>query len=105
MSDFAPPDESTVCATTRTAGVVESGFVDTRTGAISHYEVLARFSGEASPVALINAAEKTGQISHLDYVMVHGTAARLAAEPDPSFRLAVNISGESLQRPEVISEL
>lgn len=79
--------------------------VETRTGAISHYEVLARFNGEDSPVGLIAAAEKSGQIAHLDYVMISAAASRLEANPDPSYRLAVNISGESLQRLDVIREL
>jgi EAL domain-containing protein (putative c-di-GMP-specific phosphodiesterase class I) len=79
--------------------------VETRSGAISHYEILARFSGEDSPVGLIAAAEKSGQIAHLDYIMVSAAAAQLAANPDPTFRLAVNISGESIQRLEVIREL
>lgn len=79
--------------------------VDTRTGAISHYEILARFNGEESPMSMIAAAEKTGQISHLDYIMVSAAAARLSDSQDPSFRLAVNISGESIQRLDVIREL
>lgn len=79
--------------------------VETRSGAVSHYEVLARFNGEDSPVGLIAAAEKSGQIAHLDYIMVSAAAAQLEANPDPEYRLAVNISGESLQRLEVIREL
>jgi EAL domain-containing protein (putative c-di-GMP-specific phosphodiesterase class I) len=79
--------------------------VETRTGAISHYEVLARFEGEESPVNMIAAAEKSGIIAHLDYIMISAAAAQLAANPDPSYRLAVNISGESIQRLEVIREL
>ena len=79
--------------------------VETRTGAVSHYEVLARFSGEDSPVGMIMAAEKSGQIAHLDYIMVSAAAVQLAANPDPAYRLAVNISGESLQRLDVIREL
>lgn len=79
--------------------------VETRSGAVSHYEVLARFNGEDSPVGLIAAAEKSGQIAHLDYIMVSAAAAQLEAKPDPHYRLAVNISGESLQRLEVIREL
>ena len=79
--------------------------VETRSGAISHYEVLARFNGEDSPVGLIAAAEKSGQIAHLDYVMVSAAAARLEVNPDPEYRLAVNISGESLQRLDVMREL
>lgn len=79
--------------------------VETRSGAVSHYEILARFSGEESPVSMIMAAEKSGQIAHLDYIMVSAAAAQLEANPDPSLRLAVNISGESLQRLDVILEL
>jgi EAL domain-containing protein (putative c-di-GMP-specific phosphodiesterase class I) len=78
--------------------------VETRSGAISHYEVLARFSGEDSPIGLISAAERSGQISHLDYIMVSAAIARLTDNQDPAFRLAVNISGESIQRIEVVRE-
>ncbi len=79
--------------------------VETRSGAVSHYEVLARFNGEESPVGLITAAERSGQIAHLDYIMIAAAAAQLEANLDPDYRLAVNISGESLQRLEVIREL
>ncbi len=79
--------------------------VATRTGQISHYEVLARFNGDESPYGMIMAAEKSGQISHLDYIMVAAAAARLQHHDDPSFRLAVNVSGESIQHSSVIDEL
>lgn len=79
--------------------------VATSTGQVSHYEVLARFAADESPAGLITAAEKSGQISHLDYIMVAGAAARLQAQADPSFRLAVNVSGESIQHMSVVDEL
>ena len=79
--------------------------VETRSGAISHYEILARFNGEESPAGLIAAAEKSGQIAHLDYIMLSAAAHQLERNQDPAYRLAVNISGESLQRLEVIREL
>lgn len=79
--------------------------VETRSGAISHYEILARFDGEDSPVGLITAAEKSGQIAHLDYIMLSAAALHLEQNLDPDYRLAVNISGESIQRLEVIREL
>ncbi len=79
--------------------------VATRTGQISHYEVLARFNGDESPTGMIVAAEKSGQISHLDYIMVAAAAARLQHHADPSFRLAVNVSGESIQHMSVVDEL
>lgn len=79
--------------------------VETRSGAISHYEILARFDGEDSPAGLIAAAEKSGQIAHLDYIMLSAAAAQLEQNQDPDYRLAVNISGESIQRLDVIREL
>jgi EAL domain-containing protein (putative c-di-GMP-specific phosphodiesterase class I) len=79
--------------------------VEVHSGNISHYEVLARFDGEESPAGLIAAAEKSGQICHLDYIMLSAAAGRLAADSDPGLRLAVNLSGESIQRMEVIDEL
>lgn len=79
--------------------------VDLSTGVISHFEMLARFEGENSPAELIDAAEKTGQICHLDYIMVRAAAAALARRPDRSLRLAVNISGESIQRLDIVTEL
>ena len=65
----------------------------------------ARFAGEDSPVGMIMAAEKSGQIAHLDYIMVSAAVAQLEVKTDPAYRLAVNISGESLQRLDVIREL
>jgi len=79
--------------------------VELRSGAISHYEILARFDGEESPAGLIAAAEKSGQIAHLDYIMLSAAALRLEQNQDPEYRLAVNISGESIQRLEIIREL
>jgi EAL domain-containing protein (putative c-di-GMP-specific phosphodiesterase class I) len=79
--------------------------VETRSGAVSHYEVLARFDGEDSPISLIGAAERSGQICHLDYIMISAAVARLSETGDPAYRLAVNISGESIQRIDVIREL
>jgi len=79
--------------------------VDTNTGAISHFEVLARFDGESSPATLIAAAERSGQICHLDYIMVEGAARRLSENRDPTYRLAVNVSGETIQRMNVVREL
>src|ERR1700733_2352992 len=76
--------------------------VDVRSGRLSHYEMLARFDGEDSPAGLIAAAEKSGQICHLDYIMLDAAVARLAADNDPALRLAVNLSGESIQRTEVV---
>ena len=67
--------------------------------------MLARFDSEDPPAGLIAAAEKSGQICHLDYIMVSAAAARLAENSNPAFQLAVNISGKSIQRTEIVREL
>lgn len=77
----------------------------THSGEISHFEMLARFDDDASPAELITAAERTGQISQLDYLMVKAAVERLAADDNIDLRLAVNVSGASVQRPDVINEL
>jgi len=79
--------------------------VETYSCAVSHYEVLARFDGEDTPISLIGAAERSGQICHLDYIMISAAAAQLIETEDPGYRLAVNISGESIQRLDVMREL
>jgi EAL domain-containing protein (putative c-di-GMP-specific phosphodiesterase class I) len=79
--------------------------VDTHSGEVSHFEVLARFEGEESPAAMIAAAERSGQICHLDYIMVEAAARRLSLNPSPTYRLAVNVSGETIQRIDVIREI
>lgn len=79
--------------------------VDARTGAVSHFEILARFEGHTSPADLIAAAERSGQICQLDYIMVRAAADRLASLADARLRLAVNISGDSIQRRDVTEEL
>ena len=75
--------------------------VDTATGQISHHEVLARFPFQGSPVPFIEAAEKSGIISELDCFMVEAAASRLAANKSLDHKLAVNVSGESLQRSDI----
>jgi EAL domain-containing protein (putative c-di-GMP-specific phosphodiesterase class I) len=79
--------------------------VDISTGEVRHHEVLARFDDAASPADIIAAAERTGLICHLDYVMVDAAAYRLANDESPHRRLAVNVSGATLQRLDVVDEL
>lgn len=78
--------------------------VDTRTGAVSHHEVLARFPFEGSPAPFIAAAERAGEISQLDSLMVDAAANRLS-RLDDRLRLSVNISGDTIQRPELVDML
>ena len=78
--------------------------VDTRTGRVSHYEVLCRFPFEGSPAPFIAAAERAGMISQLDSLMVDA-AANMLSRHDEGLQLSVNISGDTIQRVELIDLL
>jgi len=77
--------------------------VDTKSGRPAYFEVLARFESGESTADLIRAAERSGDIVHLDYIMLEAAASRLSEDPDRSLRLAVNMSGASLQREDVVA--
>jgi EAL domain-containing protein (putative c-di-GMP-specific phosphodiesterase class I) len=79
--------------------------VETRSGVVLYHEVLARFDGPDATADLIRAAETSGQIVHLDYIMIDAAAARLASDGGGRLRLAVNVSGVSLEREDVVSAL
>lgn len=79
--------------------------VDARTGRLSHHEVLVRFDGSESPARMIAAAEQRGLISDLDCTMVAAVAGKLADPNADYHKLAVNVSGVSIQRKDVVDEL
>ncbi len=79
--------------------------VNCQTGDVHHYEMLSRFPVEGSPYPMIVAAEKRGIIHELDCIMLAAACNRLASLGDTNVQLAVNISGESIQRDDVIEKL
>lgn len=79
--------------------------VNTQTGAVSHHEILVRFPFEGSPGPIIASAEKRGLISELDCLMMDATAAYLSLNTENAHKLALNMSGDTLQNPEVADEL
>jgi len=85
--------------------VARQPIVCTQTGQIQHYEVLARFPFEGSPYPMIVAAEKRGIISELDCIMLDAVCQRLAESSATPLKLAVNISGQSIQRADIAAEL
>lgn len=76
--------------------------VDARTGGVRFYEVLARLDREDGslipPGAIIPTAEEAGLIHLIDQRMLDLTFAEL--ESVPALRLAVNVSGQTLQGKE-----
>ncbi len=79
--------------------------VCTQTGQLRHYEILARFPFEGSPYPMIVAAERRGIISELDCVMLDAVCQRLSHPSGHQLKLAVNISGQSIQRTDIAYEL
>ncbi|MFC7290861.1 EAL domain-containing protein [Hirschia litorea] len=79
--------------------------VCTQTGQLRHYEILARFPFEGSPYPMIVAAERRGIISELDCVMLDAVCQRLSHPSGHGLKLAVNISGQSIQRTDIACEL
>ncbi len=84
--------------------------VDSRSGAIHHYEALARFPsicGMESPYEHITFAEETGLIADFDVAMAAKVIDWLAtATPiNGTTRVAVNISGQSINSLAYLAQL
>ncbi len=79
--------------------------VCTQTGQLRHYEILARFPFEGSPYPMIVAAERRGIISELDCIMLDAACQRMSHPTGHNLKLAVNISGQSIQKTDIAAEL
>jgi EAL domain-containing protein (putative c-di-GMP-specific phosphodiesterase class I) len=81
--------------------------VHTGSGAIHHYEALARFPGTIaaeSPLKLIAYAEEAGLIAKFDLAMAQKVMDWLKVHGN-SYRIAVNISGFSIGNVDYLTEL
>ncbi len=88
--------------------VVFHPIVSVRTGAIHHYEALARFpaGGDKSPFDTILFAEETGLIVDFDLAMARRVIAWLNGFPrNGSISVAVNVSGASVGVPAYVQQL
>ena len=73
---------------------------------ISHYEVLTRFADGKSPFETIEFAERIGLIEELDLQVAERALKYLDnAGPGCTSRLAVNISGRSIQNDSFVAQL
>jgi EAL domain-containing protein (putative c-di-GMP-specific phosphodiesterase class I)/GGDEF domain-containing protein len=76
--------------------------VDLATGVLAHFEVLSRFSDDASPFEKIRFAEEIGIIERFDMAVCTRALSTLrtpSAESPKAFKLAVNVSGRSIENP------
>lgn len=77
-----------------------------KNGAISHYELLARFEEGASPFEVVSFAEKTGIIAEFDIATVSTAIDFLSRKAPKGFPgLAVNLSGLSIVNPVFQNQL
>lgn len=84
--------------------------IDANSGAIHHYEALARFAGAAatdSPYQQITFAEETGLITDFDLAIVQKAIDWLDKFPRNTnrFPIAVNVSGHSVGSERYVSAL
>lgn len=84
--------------------------VNATTGRVHHYEALCRFHGpgqDPAPGRRIAFAEETGMIHELDLAMARQVIAWLARRPgnDTATRVAVNVSGHSIETPAYTQNL
>ena len=87
--------------------------VDLATGRLVEFEALVRMSdedrGEVPPNEFIPIAEETGLISQIDYWVIEEALSLFTRDhrlrDDPDVRIAVNISGRTLERMDFMSRL
>lgn len=107
FSEFAEEAVKTVSLFRNTVensnfSVVFQPIVSLKDKSIHHYEVLSRFSGRfgESPYRYICFAEETGLISSFDFAVIKKTVKWLETHGrGKTYRMAVNMSGQSLLNP------
>jgi PAS domain S-box-containing protein len=81
-------------------GQIEFAFqpiVDLKNRQTHHYEMLARIRDTQTPLDTVQFAEATGLIEDFDLLVCRRALDQIAKHRDPNLRLAVNLSGRSLE--------
>ncbi|MCD6075113.1 MAG: diguanylate phosphodiesterase [Rhodospirillales bacterium] len=82
--------------------------VDVKGGRVHHYEALVRFQDappDESPFKMITFAEDVGLIWHFDLAMARKVVEWLQPRRANKYKIAVNISGQSIANPSYHAEL
>lgn len=79
--------------------------VDLKTGAVHHFEALARFKGEESPAGLIRMAEEMALIDTFDIAVAEKALTRLRQKGAGLLKFAINVSGASLADDRYVQTL
>ena len=79
--------------------------VDLKTGAVHHFEALARFKGSASPAGAIRMAEEMALIEGFDMAVAEKALSRLRQHGAGLLKFAINVSGASLADDRYVQSL
>ena len=79
--------------------------VDLKTGAVHHFEALARFKGTNSPAEAIHMAEEMALIDSFDVAVAEKALNRLRQKGAGLLKFAVNVSGASLADDRYVQAL
>ncbi|WP_298163431.1 EAL domain-containing protein [Brevundimonas sp.] len=79
--------------------------VDLKTGAVHHFEALARFRGSDSPADAIHMAEEMALIDSFDVAVAEKALSRLRQPGAGLLKFAVNVSGASLADDRYVQAL
>lgn len=79
--------------------------VDLKTLEVEHYEALVRFEDGQSPFSMIRMAEELALIEQLDLAIAAKAFEKIHANRTKRLRLAINVSGRSIEDPGFIAEL
>ena len=79
--------------------------VDLKTGAVHHFEALARFRGSASPANAIRMAEEMALIDSFDIAVAEKALSRLRQKGAGLLKFAINVSGASLADDRYVQAL
>jgi EAL domain-containing protein (putative c-di-GMP-specific phosphodiesterase class I) len=78
--------------------------VEVTSGAVHHYEALARFDPNASPADTLRLAEELNLIADFDRV-VFRNVVEVLKRADPLLKIAVNLSAVTLMQPDFLTWL
>ena len=79
--------------------------VDLKTGAVHHFEALARFKGASSPANAIRMAEEMALIEGFDMAVAEKALSRLRQNGAGLLKFAINVSGASLADDRYVQSL
>lgn len=79
--------------------------VDLKTGAVHHFEALARFKQDASPAETIRMAEEMALIEGFDLAVAEKAVQRLKQPGSRLLKIAINVSGVSLSNDTYVQSL